>query len=85
MRDKLSNKKKKKMPNKIFFKIVESDNADKYGRRWKFLVDKSGSIWGMYWTYRNAKWAIQHLRRRYYKTLMERGTFSLEELQNKKR
>jgi len=83
MRNKLTDNKRKKLPNKIYFKIVESDHADRYGRRWKYLVDKSGCRWGMFWTYKNAKLAIQCLRKKYKEELDKRGTFTLEELKGK--
>ena len=66
-----------------FFKIEERGLPDKYGRRWKFIVDKTGTIWGLCWTYRSAKQVIKLLTQRYRKELEKRGTFSLEELQRK--
>lgn len=75
--------KNKKMPKNIYFKIIERNLLNPNGRKWKLLVDKTGSIWGVFYTYRAAKGAIRSLRIRYGKTLRERGTFSLEEIKDK--
>lgn len=65
--------------HKFYFRVEERGLPVK-GNRWKFLIDKTGSIWAICWSKRSIKNAIHSLKTKHKEELDKRGFFIKEEL-----